>query len=154
MGRLFDGVSSILGLQQINAYEGQAAMKLEFAAKTANSNDSYPVTLIKSQSSDKPIQIDWSDMLLNILHDLKLDISTEVVAAKFHNWLSDDIVKITEMSGLEKVVMSGGCFQNRYLLERSVKQLRENGFFPYWHQKIPPNDGGISLGQIVAAGRD
>ncbi len=154
IGRLFDGVSSILGLQQINSYEGQAAMKLEFAAKTANSDESYPVTILESEITNSPLGIDWSDMLLNILHDLKLDISTEVVAAKFHNWLSDVIVKITEMSELEKVVMSGGCFQNRYLLEGSVKKLQKHGYKTYWHQRIPPNDGGISLGQIVAAGRD
>jgi hydrogenase maturation protein HypF len=61
------------------------------------------------------------------------------------------MVEIAKKAGQEKVVLSGGCFQNKYLLERSVKRLEKAGFRPYWHQRIPTNDGGISLGQIMAA---
>jgi hydrogenase maturation protein HypF len=56
--------------------------------------------------------------------------------------------------GLERVVLTGGCFQNRRLTERAVQRLRSEGFRPYWHQRVPPNDGGISLGQVVAALRE
>jgi hydrogenase maturation protein HypF len=74
-----------------------------------------------------------------------------VISAKFHNALVEGMVSVAQRIGQERVVLSGGCFQNRYLTERAVHQLREAGFRPYWHQRVPPNDGGISLGQIVAA---
>jgi hydrogenase maturation protein HypF len=70
------------------------------------------------------------------------------MAAKFHNSLAEIIIDIARKIRPEKVVLSGGCFQNKYLLERSVKRLREENFRVYWHQRVPPNDGGISLGQI------
>jgi len=63
------------------------------------------------------------------------------------------IVAVSRKIGQEKIVMSGGCFQNVYLTERTVNRLEEEGFRPYWHQRIPTNDGGIALGQIVAAQR-
>jgi hydrogenase maturation protein HypF len=63
------------------------------------------------------------------------------------------VVAVAQRIGLERVALSGGCFQNIYLLERAVSQLRRAGFRPYWHQRVPPNDGGIALGQLVAAAR-
>jgi hydrogenase maturation protein HypF len=73
------------------------------------------------------------------------------MAAKFHNTLVEIIVAVARQVGEEKVVLSGGCFQNRYLIERSVQRLIDAGFRPYWHQRVPTNDGGISLGQVMAA---
>ncbi len=61
------------------------------------------------------------------------------------------IVSVARLAGQERIILTGGCFQNRYLTERAVERLRAEGFRPYWHQRIPPNDGGIALGQIVAA---
>ncbi|MCI0364533.1 MAG: hypothetical protein L0219_11650, partial [Phycisphaerales bacterium] len=72
-------------------------------------------------------------------------------AARFHNTLAAAIVTVARQAGEERIVLSGGCFQNRYLTERTVTALRAAGFKPYWHQRIPPNDGGIAVGQIVAA---
>jgi hydrogenase maturation protein HypF len=69
----------------------------------------------------------------------------------FHNTLAAIIVRIAEETGVERVVLTGGCFQNRYLTEAAVSRLEGAGFRPYWHQRIPPNDGGIALGQIVAS---
>jgi hydrogenase maturation protein HypF len=63
------------------------------------------------------------------------------------------IIRIAQRNGQSKVVLTGGCFQNRYLLERSVLRLSQAGFKPYWHQRVPTNDGGIALGQVVAAAR-
>ncbi len=63
------------------------------------------------------------------------------------------IVSVEGDDPLTRVALSGGCFQNRCLVERAVNRLREEGFRPYWHQRIPPNDGGVSLGQVVAAAR-
>ncbi len=76
-----------------------------------------------------------------------------VIATKFHNTLAEMMVRVAQSCGEEKVVLSGGCFQNRYLTERAIKRLREAGFRPYWHQRVPPNDGGIALGQVAAVSR-
>jgi hydrogenase maturation protein HypF len=73
------------------------------------------------------------------------------ISAKFHNTLSKIIVEIAKRIGREKVVLSGGCFQNVYLTEKTIDGLRNEGFQPFWHQKIPPNDGGISAGQLFYA---
>jgi hydrogenase maturation protein HypF len=72
-------------------------------------------------------------------------------AARFHSKLAEAIVTVARHVGEKCVVLSGGCFQNRYLTERTVKKLMDAGFTAYWHQRIPPNDGGIAVGQIVAA---
>lgn len=69
----------------------------------------------------------------------------------FHNTLAALVVALARRVGEEKIVLSGGCFQNRYLTEKVIHHLRRAGFQAYWHQLIPPNDGGISLGQVVAA---
>jgi hydrogenase maturation protein HypF len=74
-----------------------------------------------------------------------------VIAAKFHNGLAEAAVEVARRIGENRVVLSGGCFQNRCLTERVVHRLREEGFRPYWHQRVPPNDGGIALGQIAVA---
>ena len=74
-----------------------------------------------------------------------------LISAKFHNGLVEAAVDVAKKIGESKIVLSGGCFQNRYLTERIVERLREENFRPYWHQRIPPNDGGISAGQCVAA---
>jgi hydrogenase maturation protein HypF len=71
--------------------------------------------------------------------------------ARFHNMLVDMAVDVAGRVGEKNVVLSGGCFQNRYLTERLVARLLQSGHRPYWHQRVPPNDGGIALGQIMAA---
>ena len=73
------------------------------------------------------------------------------ISIKFHNALAESIVAVARRLGFERVALSGGCFQNRYLTERTVHRLRAGGFRPYWHQRVPPNDGGIALGQAVGA---
>jgi hydrogenase maturation protein HypF len=76
-----------------------------------------------------------------------------VISAKFHNTLADIVVEVARQVVTPKIVLTGGCFQNRYLLEQAVQRLSQAGFKPYWHQRVPPNDGGIALGQIAAAAR-
>jgi hydrogenase maturation protein HypF len=90
-------------------------------------------------------------MVEAILADLKRGLPISQISAKFHNTLAETIVVVAKQIGQPRVLLSGGCFQNRYLTERSVRHLQEEGFRPYWHQRVPPNDGGISLGQAVAA---
>jgi hydrogenase maturation protein HypF len=147
-GRLFDAVTSILGLRHAVTFEGQAAMELEFVVQE-DIDETYPFRI----TGDSPFIVDWAPMILKILIDLQRDLPPGRISAKFHNTLVDVIVAIAQKVGEPKVLLTGGCFQNRYLVEHSVQRLSEAGFQPYWHQRVPPNDGGIALGQVVAAGR-
>jgi hydrogenase maturation protein HypF len=90
-------------------------------------------------------------MIEAILADVKNGISVEKISAKFHNALAEATIAVAKSFGLNRVALSGGCFQNRYLTERVVRRLREEKFQPYWHQRVPTNDGGIAPGQIFAA---
>jgi hydrogenase maturation protein HypF len=90
-------------------------------------------------------------MVTALLKDKEGGTGPAVIAARFHNGLAESVVEVARRTGENRVVLSGGCFQNRYLTERVVRRLREEGFRPYWHQRVPPNDGGIALGQIAVA---
>jgi hydrogenase maturation protein HypF len=90
-------------------------------------------------------------MLLSILEDRQNGVPKAIIAARFHNTLTEIIVDVARRVGVERIVLTGGCFQNRYLTERTVNRLDAVGFKPYWHQRVPPNDGGIALGQVYAA---
>ena len=156
VGRLFDAVASIAGVQQVSSYEGQAAMSLEFALGEDREGE-YRFNITESEE-DRPRQearprwtVDWSPMLSALLKDMEEGTGPAVISARFHNGLAESAVEVARRSGENRVVLSGGCFQNRYLTERVVRRLREEGFRPYWHQRIPPNDGGIALGQIAVA---
>lgn len=92
----------------------------------------------------------WGPMLKDILLDIKRGLPVGLISAKFHNTLAEVIVAVAKRTGHSQVALSGGCFQNRYLTERTHARLAQEGFRPYWPQRIPPNDGGIALGQIVA----
>ncbi len=154
VGRLFDAVASILGIRQRVNFEGQAAMELEFSLcdmryEICDDNVYAFSTHIPHPTSH--IEIDWSEMILSILDDVKNKIPNEIISAKFHNTLAEIIVAIAKQIGEKRIVLSGGCFQNKYLTERTIHRLQEENFEVYWHQKIPTNDGGISLGQIYYA---
>jgi hydrogenase maturation protein HypF len=145
-GRLFDAVASLVGLRQRVRFEGQAAMELEFSLE-ARMDRAYPLAL----RDGTPMVVDWEPMIHQILHDVAHGATIGAIAALFHNTLVEAIVQVAQKVGQEKVVLTGGCFQNRYLTERAVLRLRAAGFRPYWHQRVPPNDGGIALGQVAAA---
>jgi len=98
-----------------------------------------------------PIVVDWEPTVQELLDDVAGGASANLVSAKCHNGLVEAAVDVAKKIGESKIALSGGCFQNRYLTERIVERLREEDFRPYWHQRIPPNDGGISAGQCVAA---
>jgi hydrogenase maturation protein HypF len=145
VGRLFDAVASLFGICQQSSYEGQAAMMLEFAADRNEMGDySFKV------NEDDTLIIDWQQIIESIILDLKKDIAESIISARFHNSLAKIILSITEKLAVKKVILSGGCFQNELLLERTIELLQMNNYKVYWHQRIPPNDGGISLGQIAA----
>ena len=160
-GRLFDAVASIAGLQQVSSYEGQAAMALEFALGEDRDRE-YRFDITESAApaapqapgsgEDRPRwTVDWSPMVTALLRDMEGATEGAVIASKFHNGLAEAAVEVARRIGENRVVLSGGCFQNRCLTERVVHRLREEGFRPYWHQRVPPNDGGIALGQIAVA---
>lgn len=148
VGRLFDAVASLLEIRQQAEFEGQAAMDVEFAAEETETRSAYPCEL----KGENPIVIDWEPMVIEILRDVQRGEFAGFMAAKFHNALVEAAVAVTHRVGIERVVLVGGCFQNRLLTERLVERLREEGFRPFWHQRVPTNDGGIALGQVVAAG--
>jgi hydrogenase maturation protein HypF len=155
VGRLFDAAASLAGLRQQVRFEGQAAMELEFALEGIATAEAYELP-IRSPHAPRtthhaPLLLDWSPLVEAILADLKSHVPIGQISARFHNALAEALVTVAKRVGQQRVVLSGGCFQNRYLTERSVQRLQEEGFRPYWHQRVPPNDGGISLGQAVAA---
>jgi hydrogenase maturation protein HypF len=140
-GRLFDAVAALLDIRQQASFEGQAAMELEFSADPGI-KESYPINVGEI--------VDWQPMIEAMRSD---NAPIGVRAAKFHNTLAEAIVRVAGNVGETRVVLSGGCFQNKLLTERTVLRLREAGFRPYWHQRVPPNDGGIALGQVYAAAK-
>jgi hydrogenase maturation protein HypF len=154
-GRLFDGVASITGLRHKASFEGQAAMELEFLISEREEDGSeYPFDLATGWTGPVDpdlIIVDWGPLVDAMLADVMAGISTPCISARFHRTLSAIIVAMARRVALERVVLSGGCFQNRFLTEVTVRRLEAEGFRPYWHQRVPPNDGGIALGQITMA---
>ncbi len=145
VGRVFDAVSSLLGLCHLNQFEGQAAMLLEQLAATSKTQDEYPFKFL----GNNPIVIDWQDLFIALLADLN-QLCKADIAAKFHNTLAKIILQIANKFQPPLIVLTGGCFQNKLLTERCIKKLAQSGFCVYTHQKIPPNDGGLALGQLYA----
>jgi hydrogenase maturation protein HypF len=146
VGRIFDAVAALLNIYPKISYEGQAAMALEYMSDTAESGH-YHFKL----TGEAPVRVDWAPMLHEILRDLQNRVSPARIAMRFHRTLSRVILAMTRRAEIGKVIMSGGCFQNAILLETSIDLLRESDVRPYWHQRVPPNDGGIALGQIAVA---
>lgn len=154
-GRLFDALSSLTGLRPRARFEGQAAMELEFALEGMETEESYPFDLSDAEmtGTKTPISVNWEKTVLGVLNDGARGEKGGLLSAKFHNTLVEMIVAVARRAREERVVLSGGCFQNSYLTQRAVERLKHEGFRPYWHQRVPPNDGGIALGQIVALSR-
>jgi hydrogenase maturation protein HypF len=166
-GRLFDAVASLAGIRQRVRYEGQAAMELEFALEGTVTDECYelavePAAPWLTADASRPTGvgvvgapqpdwlIDWAPMIRAVVDDVRGGCAKGIISARFHNAMVEAIAGVAARAGLERVVLSGGCFQNRYLLERVVARLEADGFRPCWPQRLPPNDGGISLGQVVA----
>jgi hydrogenase maturation protein HypF len=153
-GRLFDGVAALIGLHPRTSFEGQAAMALEHLSDPAV-RDAYPLELRHPPGlagQERPaIVLDWGPMIDAILTDLQRGAARGTIAARFHNTLVDGIVAVAREVGERRVALSGGCFQNRLLLERAVARLEAARLTVLLHRQVPPNDGGISLGQVAVA---
>jgi hydrogenase maturation protein HypF len=148
-GRLFDAVASLAGLHQQVRFEGQAAMALQAAAGSTGACDDYRLALAPKGAGG--LVLDWAPTLAAVVADVRRRETTALISARFHAALARAIVEVAERVGHERVALTGGCFQNALLLEHTVTGLRKAGLRPYWHQRIPPNDGGIALGQVMGA---
>jgi hydrogenase maturation protein HypF len=151
LGRLFDAAAAIIGLRRTVAFEGQAAMELEMIAD-GHAQGGYPFAWHPGASK----QVDGGAIIRCLVEDLLRGTPAFIVSRRFHDTLIDGwaslCVSLRAESGLERVVLSGGCFQNTLLLEGLGAALRARGFKVYSHQSVPTNDGGISLGQALVAG--
>lgn len=107
--------------------------------------------LVPSDNPDTKWILDWRPMMSTMLDDLRRGNHPELVAARFHVGLAEGVVRVAQAAGLPRVVLTGGCFQNRLLLSLVRQRLEAAGFTVYCHSLVPPNDGGLSLGQAVIA---
>ena len=148
MGRLFDGVGAILGVKPRCSYEGQGAILLEAAAK--DDGGTYPILL-----SGCPLVFDWREMIRAIVRDRQQGMETGTIAARFMNTLVEMAVRMAvaarEDTGLNRVCLSGGSFQNMYIMHQLPDRLRAEGFQVYHHSRVSTNDEGIALGQLMIA---
>jgi hydrogenase maturation protein HypF len=146
-GRLFDAVAALTGLCTHETFDSEAPVRLESAIND-HIKECYPFT------AGKPVI--FRDTISAIIEDLPVE-SVSRIAAKFHNTIARVILEVAEQirreTSLNKVVLSGGVFQNKYLLEKSLNLLRRNRFMVFSNKSIPANDGGISLGQLVIASK-
>ena len=138
IGRLFDAVAALTGVARENRFEGQAAMQLERAIGSLRITEAY---LFPNG--------DWEPLVRAVLEDVRRGAGIDRVSARFHNALAEWIVAAARSADVVKIVLSGGVFQNRYLAERAAALAEDAGFELYTHQRVPANDGGISLGQAV-----
>jgi hydrogenase maturation protein HypF len=149
MGRFFDAVSSLLSIRDEVHYEGQAAIELEMIADHEG-KEVYSFHILGEES---PMVIDPIEMIRGVVSDLTKGISASKISGKFHRTIASLIIEtcraIRSRERLNRVVLSGGVFQNIFLLSLVTKELKRSGFEVYTHHLIPANDGGISLGQAV-----
>jgi hydrogenase maturation protein HypF len=151
-GRLFDAVASLAGLRQEVTFEAQAAIELESIARGIAADRAYPYAI----TNDQPMQIDLRATIAAIVDDRERGQSAAQIAARFHETMADVIestcVRIRDDEALNRVCLSGGTFQNMLLLGNTTTRLRQRGFEVFIHECVPPNDGGLSLGQAAVAG--
>jgi len=152
VGRLFDAVAALLGVCQRASFEGQAAMMLEHAIGDNASEGTYPFSIVQGADALRApvLMLDWRPMIMAITHDIRNGGGTGDIAAAFHNTLVEMALGVVGRLAAKRVALSGGCFQNRYLTERLIRHLQDSGVEVLWHRRVPPNDGGIAVGQLMA----
>jgi hydrogenase maturation protein HypF len=152
-GRLFDAVAALLGVRDVITYEGQAAIELEQLADPTET-DTLRVMCTRSANG---FEISGADLVRAVVEHLLRQVKPSTIAGRFHNSVAEAILhgclSVREHTGLGTVALSGGVFQNMLLLVRTLDRLVAHGFRVLRHQHVPPNDGGISLGQAVVASR-
>jgi hydrogenase maturation protein HypF len=149
-GRLFDAAAAAIGFRNQVTFEGEAAMWLEGIADPTESNR-YEVRF----GEGEPFVIDPAALILKVTRDILHGVAAEKVAARFHNtmagMIADTLSRLSRQTGITTVGLTGGCFQNELLTERTAALLEIMGYTVLVHETVPPNDGGIALGQAVAA---
>lgn len=150
LGRLFDAVSALAGVAAHNHYEGQAAMELEGQSIWTEQEYEFGI-----DTGERPYQIDIAPTWAGLIRDLAEGVPPALIGGRFHWTVASLIARTVKMlareTGLDRVVFSGGVFQNRLLVMMLKKVLAELDVRVYWHQAVPPNDGGLSLGQALIA---
>ncbi len=152
-GRLFDAVAALTGIRHVVNYEGQAALELEMTIDADCNPTPYPYQI---RSEENQLIFDPAELTRAIVADLHNNKPSGIISARFHQTLAvmsvDICMRLRNTTNCRKVVLSGGVFQNRFLTETTIKLLLKEGFTPLTHSLVPPNDGGLALGQAVIAG--
>ena len=151
MGRLFDAFAALCGLFQRTSYEGQAAAELEWSAGDRATGRRYDFPVRETADETRRLMVNWQPALDALLADLRAGTEVGAISEALHNGLAAAIVEIAGRVAERRVVLTGGCFQNTRLTEAAIVALRVGGFEPIWHRRVPPNDGGIALGQAAWA---
>jgi hydrogenase maturation protein HypF len=153
-GRLFDAVAALIGLRDRVSYEGQAAIELEALAESVETATVYPYEIMENEACLVP---DFRQMISSIVQNMASGRPAAEIARCFHNTMAAATAEvcglIREETGIGRVVLSGGVFQNKLLSEEVYTLLAENGFRVFTQRLAPPNDGGVALGQAIIAGR-
>lgn len=148
MGRLFDAVSALVGVREVVAYEAQAAIELEGLARHADPGGKWYAFHIDAQAA--PVIVDPAPVLEAILTDLRAGVAAGVIGARFHRAVADMIVDLAAVDPVSRTVaLTGGVFQNATLLQMAREMLAAKGFDVITHRHVPPNDGGVALGQLL-----
>jgi hydrogenase maturation protein HypF len=155
-GRLFDAVAALAGVRQSVSYEGQAAVELERLAWGAPPDVPYPCEIVGDPAdTTRPLVVDTRPLIRAAAADVRAGRPAPVVARRFHAAMADLIVRgctaLRGQTGLSEVVLSGGVFLNALLTEEALARLNADGFRVHRHRKVPPNDGGLCLGQLAVA---
>jgi len=163
-GRLFDAVAALIGVRRSVNYEGQAAIELEAAMGDCSDAATYPVEFRRAEASgdtaavapkDACWEIGTRPMFEAIVRDLQASVAVPVISRRFHNGIVEAFAHVAELvrdqSALNRVCLSGGSFQNAFLLEQLTRRLTQTGFDVYSQSEVPAGDGGLSLGQAVVA---
>ena len=150
LGRLFDGVAAIAGIRHQVNFEGQAAMELEMLT-AGDARATYDI----EEATTGAAAILPAPIIRGVVRDLQNGLPISEIGAKFHQTIialfARVCISVRNESKLNRVVLSGGCFQNALLLTGLTKELESHKFEVFTHRQVPANDGGISLGQAVAA---
>jgi hydrogenase maturation protein HypF len=153
-GRLFDAVASLAGVRDRVSYEGQAAVELEWLATTTAADGAYPFELASAEAVG-PWVVDTRPLIREVAADVRRGVAAARVARRFHGTMVELIAavcgRIRTETGVAAVVLSGGVFLNALLTEAASARLGADGFRVYRHRVVPPNDGGLSLGQLAVA---
>lgn len=152
MGRLFDCVAALIGIRQKITYDSQGAIELENIIDASIGESSYSYII---NENDSVLELDYENIIKSLIEDKKCSISSSEISEKFHNTISnatvDMLIKLRSKHNITQAVLSGGVFENIYLLESIYNKLMYEGFKVYFNEKIPINDSGISIGQLAIA---